>query len=108
MIAEPAAAIGRRAERLAVELAAIDGVTAAVADGVSFAGGGTLPMEEIPTRVVRLEAKSLSVEQLAAALRTASPPVIGRIAKDAVNLDLRTVQPGQTNRLAAIIRDALQ
>jgi L-seryl-tRNA(Ser) seleniumtransferase len=107
MIAEQPSDIERRAARVARDLEAIDGVTASVADGVSFAGGGTLPMNEIPTKVVRLEADGFSAAELAAALRTANPPVIGRISKNAVILDLRTVQPGQTNSLAGIVRDAL-
>jgi L-seryl-tRNA(Ser) seleniumtransferase len=107
MIAEQASAIGRRAARIAKELEAIDGVTASVADDVSFAGGGALPMNEIATKVIRLEVAGFSAAELAAALRAANPPVIGRISNDAVTLDLRTVQPGQTNRLVGIIRDAL-
>jgi seryl-tRNA(Sec) selenium transferase len=44
---------------------------------------------------------------LAAALRSGNPPVIGRITKNAVSLDLRTVQPDQTDSLVGVIREAL-
>jgi L-seryl-tRNA(Ser) seleniumtransferase len=108
MIAESPAAIGLRASRMVKELGAIGGVTASVADGVSYAGGGALPMNEIPTRVIRLVAKGVSAVELAARLRHASTPVIGRIFKDAVTLDLRTVLPGQSETLVGVIREALK
>jgi L-seryl-tRNA(Ser) seleniumtransferase len=107
MLTESKAAIGRRATRLAKELAKLPGVTASVADGVSYAGGGALPMSELPTRVIRLEAMGLTAGQLAAKLRGARPPVITRIAKDAVTLDLRTVPTRETRLLLGALRAAL-
>jgi L-seryl-tRNA(Ser) seleniumtransferase len=107
MIAEASSAIAARATHLAQQLEEIDGVTATVADGVSFAGGGALPMNEIATKVVRVEVSGMTADKLAAALRSGNPPVIGRITKNAVSLDLRTVQPDQTDSLVGVIREAL-
>jgi L-seryl-tRNA(Ser) seleniumtransferase len=107
MLTETKAAIGRRAVRVAKALAALPGVTASVADGVSYAGGGALPMSELPTRIIRLEARGLTAEQLAAKLRATRPPVITRIAKDAVTLDLRTVPSRDTRSLLGALRAAL-
>lgn len=107
MIAAKTTDIARRANRLARQLNEIEGLSATVADGVSYAGGGALPMNEIATRVIRLKAQALSAAHLAVALRAAEPPVIGRISRDAVTLDLRTVQPGQTKMLVEALREAL-
>ena len=107
MIAESQAAVGRRAARVAKTLGALEGVSVSLADDVSYAGGGALPMSELATKVVRLEVEGRSAEQVAARLRAATPPVIGRVFKDAVNLDLRTVLPDQTRALLGAVRAAL-
>ena len=107
MIAASQTDIAHRATRVAKQLGEIKGVTASLADGVSYAGGGALPMNGIATTVIRLEASGRSASELAAALRAADPPVISRIANDAVTLDLRTVLPGQSAALLGAIREAL-
>ncbi|HEU4619105.1 MAG TPA: hypothetical protein VFV10_13785 [Gammaproteobacteria bacterium] len=109
MIAESREAVGRRAARVARALLGLDGVSATVADAAGYAGGGALPMSELPTKVVRLEAAGAgpSAAELAARLRAADPPVIARISKGGVNLDLRTVLPEQTRSLIAAVRGAL-
>jgi L-seryl-tRNA(Ser) seleniumtransferase len=107
MIAEGASSVGRRAARVARELSRLRGVTAELADGVSYAGGGALPMNELATKVIRLEAAGKSAAALAAALRAADPPVIARISKDAVCLDLRTVPPDRIRSLTDAVRQAL-
>ncbi len=107
MLTESKASIGRRAARVVKELAKIAGVVASVVDGVGYAGGGALPMNELPSKVIQLEARDLTAEQLAAKLRATRPPVIARIAKDIVTLDLRTVPSRDTRALLAAIRAAL-
>ena len=107
MLTESKASIGRRAARIVKELTKIAGVAASVVDGVGYAGGGALPMSELPSKVIRLEARDLTAEQLAAKLRTAYPPVITRIARDTVTLDLRTVPSRDTRALLAAVRRAL-
>jgi L-seryl-tRNA(Ser) seleniumtransferase len=60
---------------------------------VSFAqiGSGALPTERIESRAIRITHPTLSPEAIAAAFRTARPPVIGRITDGAFLLDLKTV-----------------
>jgi L-seryl-tRNA(Ser) seleniumtransferase len=107
MLAESQAAVARRAARVAKELAKLPGVTATLADGIGYAGGGALPMSELPTKVIRLAARGLTAGELAASLRAAHPPVITRITKDVVTLDLRTVPSRDTRTLLASLRAAL-
>jgi len=107
MLTESKASLGRRATRLVKELLKIGGVSASVTDGVGYAGGGALPMSELPSRVIQLAARGLTAEQLTAKLRNARPPVITRIAKDAVTIDLRTVPTRDTRALLAAVRAAL-
>ncbi len=69
------------------------GVPAQIADGRSRVGGGSLPGSSLPTKLVAIESKD--VEQLAARLRQAANPVIGRIQDERLLLDPRTLLPGQ-------------
>jgi L-seryl-tRNA(Ser) seleniumtransferase len=106
MLAEPAAAVGRRAAALRKRLGGIAGLDASLADGESYAGGGALPMQTIPTKLLRMTLRGVAAHELARRLRTGDPPVIARIAAEAVTLDLRTVRPEETAELAAAIRRA--
>jgi L-seryl-tRNA(Ser) seleniumtransferase len=102
MLAQAPAAIAQRAARLARRLRReVPGLDCAVRAGESLAGGGALPEARLPTTLVLLALSGLGANELAARLRAAQPPVIGRIVDDQVALDLRTVAPGE---LAEIVR----
>lgn len=58
-------------------------------------GGGSSPMTELESAGLALTHEALSADQLHQRLRTARPPVIGRIEDDRLVLDLRTVLPDQ-------------
>jgi len=88
--AEDVAGKAGRLEKRLSELAG-RGLEVSAADGSSEAGGGSLPTECIPTRVVRLRAKGMSADSLGRALRAAEPPVIARVRDDWVVLDPRTI-----------------
>jgi L-seryl-tRNA(Ser) seleniumtransferase len=104
MIAAPLAAIQRRAE-LWQERLQQAGISTAVVEGHSTVGGGSLPGETLPTRLVALLA--VHPDQLAAALRHADPPVIGRIEDDRLVLDPRTVLPEEEQALLQSVVAAL-
>lgn len=83
-----------RAERLATQLATAEALLSATAvEGNATLGGGSLPTQYIPTWCLSLTPNKLSVDQLAASLRTATPPIFGRIQNDQLLLDLRAVHP---------------
>jgi L-seryl-tRNA(Ser) seleniumtransferase len=65
------------------------GFTAEVIDGRSTVGGGSLPGETLPTRLVALTVNN--PDDFLARLRRGDPPVVARIENDRVVLDLRTV-----------------
>jgi L-seryl-tRNA(Ser) seleniumtransferase len=104
MIAMPLASIDTRAREWAAATSHVGGVI----DGFSMIGGGSLPEEMLPTRLVAVRPAGgrscLSVQALAQRLRANRPPVITRIEKDVLLLDPRTVLPEQD---ATVIR-ALQ
>lgn len=63
-----------------------------VADGFSQVGGGALPREEIPTKLVSLQPYKMSTLEVIERLREEEIPVIARIQKNQVLIDLRTVR----------------
>ncbi|MFA5866673.1 MAG: L-seryl-tRNA(Sec) selenium transferase [Actinomycetota bacterium] len=83
----------KRADKLTADIkkAAGSGVKADSVKDTSKAGGGALPLAEMPTAAVRLSVDGLSANKLEAALRRHEPPVIGRIKDGALLLDLRTI-----------------
>ncbi len=85
-----------RAEALAVRLREL-GWTAAAGEATSQPGGGALPGVEIPTWVVKVTAGS--TQTVANLLRTGAIPVVGRIADDLLLLDMRTLLPGDADRI---------
>lgn len=82
--------------------------SAELESSVSKVGGGALPLLELGSWVCAISPASISVDELAARLRDSSPPVIGRIQKDRLLLDARTVLPSQVDMLAASIGQVLE
>ncbi len=96
MIALPLDAIAERANAWQRTLRQ-RGVAAEVIDGRSTVGGGSLPGETLPTKLLTVPTDH--PDQLAGALRDADPPIIGRIEADRLVLDPRTVLPEEEDAL---------
>src|SRR5829696_50213 len=75
-----------------------------VASSVARSGGGTLPVYEIPSFAVRLG--GTNPEVLAAELRSADPPVIGRVGEGRLWLDVLTLLPGDEEAVVEALRHA--
>jgi len=69
-------------------------------------GGGSLPGGTLPTRLVAVKPK-FKVKELADRLRRGHPIVIGRIEKDLLLLDPRTVFPEEEKELLNRLLEAL-
>jgi L-seryl-tRNA(Ser) seleniumtransferase len=103
MVSTPLDAIERRADRWAQSL----GGLAAVIDGESVVGGGSLPGGTLPTKLLALKGhrKHLkSVQELARGLRCQQPPVIVRLEGNRLLLDPRTVLPEDDDALLQAVR----
>jgi L-seryl-tRNA(Ser) seleniumtransferase len=96
--------IRARADALTAAIAALDGWRAEVVPGMSAVGGGSAPGVELPTWLVAIEREGASPDATEAQLRSLTPPVIARIEKDRVLLDLRTVFPEEDQRLWELLR----
>jgi L-seryl-tRNA(Ser) seleniumtransferase len=85
--------------------ASIGGVVLSMRVERSFSspGGGAMPEVEIPTACVAVSPAGMRVEELDARLRTGIPPVLGRITKGRLLLDMRTVRDEELAELAAAL-----
>jgi L-seryl-tRNA(Ser) seleniumtransferase len=109
MLSEPEEAIAARAAELAERLAALadSRLTIEAARLPSKAGGGSLPLLELPSRCLKLRITGLSANALELALRRNDPPIIGRIEDEAFVVDLRTVQEEEPAVIAAALASLL-
>ena len=71
--------------------------------GESEVGGGSLPGEKLPTYLLALRPTDMAAEELAKRLRFCNPPVYGRVYKETVLLDFRTVLDGEELEIAAAL-----
>ncbi|PKN69496.1 MAG: L-seryl-tRNA(Sec) selenium transferase [Deltaproteobacteria bacterium HGW-Deltaproteobacteria-10] len=92
-LTEPVSDVKKRASRLIGKLRKekFASLEFSLNNSFSSAGGGSLPLEKIPTVLVGVKNKNLSASRLEARLRQAAVPVIVRVDKDEILLDLRTV-----------------
>ena len=102
MISLPLIEIEQQAIEFAAQLCSA-GFSADVIDGQSTIGGGSLPGETLPTRLVTLTVAN--PDDFLARLRHGDPPVVARIENDRVVLDLRTVM--DRNSLFQVITRSL-
>jgi L-seryl-tRNA(Ser) seleniumtransferase len=92
-----------RAERLVESIRGLRDWQAGLIDGVSAVGGGSAPGVELPTVLVAVEKTGLSPDALEERLRRLTPPLIARIERDRLVLDLRTVPPGEDATIAELL-----
>ena len=97
--------IRRRAERI-YEQARSPNLALEITNGESLIGGGAAPSATLPSFVIAAQCEGLSADELAAALRSANPPVIARVEQGRVLLDLRTVLPEQDEQLVRALQQA--
>ena len=102
-------ALKRRGRRLLKRLSRMTNkrITVTLKEDVSQVGGGALPLQELPTIAVAIKPLDFSVNRFEENLRKGDPPVISRISKDELVLDMRTVLDEEIPLLADGIGKAL-
>lgn len=106
MLCQSYGALKKKADRL-TKLAGnlkTDNFSIRLMDGNSKVGGGALPLLEMPSRLVSLVPGRLSPHFMEVWLRNNDPPVITRVEKERVVLDMRTIQ----DRELKIVAQAIQ
>jgi L-seryl-tRNA(Ser) seleniumtransferase len=104
MLAAPASDVRRRAEALTARVAAAAPALAVeVVDGRSVPGAGSAPGIDLPTALVAVSREGATAAEIEAHLRAHDPPVVARIERDRVVLDLRTVAESDEETLLAAL-----
>ena len=101
MIAAPLEEIERRAGLWAQAL----GGMAQVVPGETMVGGGSLPGGSLLTKLVAIGGGSKKVQSISRKLRLGEVPVIGRIDKDMLLLDPRSVLPEEDEIVIKALRE---
>ena len=93
MITEPLAEVEKRARLLARKMrAARLPAQIVVKPCESQIGGGSLPLERIPSMAVMIRPEKISVTELEERMRCLPVPIIPRTANDTIILDARTIK----------------
>lgn len=101
------ATLRQRAEGLKTELEALPDVELSVMETTAQLGGGSAPGEEMPSIGLGFRHHKQSADQLARGLRGQDRPVIARVQKDWVVLDLRCVRREELPLLQSMVKRAL-
>ncbi len=85
--------LANRATRIAEDLNAIGGSRLEISriELSSKAGGGALPLLDLPSKCLRIKIQGMSANTLEKNMRENSPPIIGRIEDDGFVIDPRTL-----------------
>ena len=73
--------------------------------GSSRIGGGAMPSGEIQSRLLCISPGKLSAPYMVKLLRSCNPPIIARLEKDHILLDVRTIQEKELKTMAQAIRE---
>ena len=100
--------LNARAARFAEKLTANPLLDADVVEGESVLGGGSMPMQGLPTALIALSPPAgSSARDIERNLRASDPPVVARIEKDRILLDLRTVFETEEDELLTALYTAV-
>jgi len=109
MLTRPVAELDREARALARRLRRRFGprLQVKVLESEGRAGGGSLPQAPLPSRALALSLPPLAPKELEARLHRTTTPVIGRVERGVVLLDLRTMLLGDQAALLAALEEVL-
>jgi len=93
MITEGVDSIGIRATELIKRLENLElPIDILLKPDFSQVGGGSLPLEQLPTKVLAIKPRTMSAARLEEKLRRNTIPIITRVQEDNIIMDLRTIK----------------
>jgi len=107
MVCQPYQSLCRKAKRLLDLIGKIDrnNFLLGLRDGLSRVGGGAMPLEEIQSRLLCISPRKLPAPYIVEFLRSFNPPIIARLEKDHILLDVRTIQEKELKIVSEAIRE---
>jgi len=106
MICQSYQSVCRKAKRLLGLIGKIDqnNFLVNLCDGSSRIGGGAMPSGEIQSRLLCMSPGKLSAPYIVKLLRSYNPPIIARLEKDHILVDVRTIQEKELKLVAVALR----
>jgi L-seryl-tRNA(Ser) seleniumtransferase len=108
-LTEPVAAVKKRARKLMSKLqkANLEPLEFNLHEDFAAAGGGSLPTEKIPSVLVAVKNKKMTASRMEEKLRKIEVPIIVRVDKDEILIDLRTVAEDEFGFIVDGLSDCL-
>ncbi len=110
MLTYPLEVLQSKADKLIKMLEQVDfhkQVNVSIQDDYSEVGGGSLPMEKLPTKCVVVDLGEKSTAKFEKLLRSNTVPVIARIYKDKIYFDIRTVEDSEMDIITKAVISAM-
>ena len=85
----------KKAEILRNKISNIDNLKVELEENYSIIGGGAMPKEKLKTFVLDLKHESFSAKEIEYKLRKNKIPIIVRVEKDSIKLDVRTIEENE-------------
>lgn len=105
MLGRPVEELRQRAEKIAKE---VGDNSVSVVDSYARVGGGAAPEIEVQSVALEVSPKNLSVDDLKLKLRQNAPPIIARVHKESILMDLRTVFPDEDELITEALKTILR
>jgi len=84
-----------------------DTINIEVVDQISQVGGGSMPLEELPTKAIMIHSENMNISKLESKLRNNEIPVITRVYKDRMYIDVRTIEESDFNVIISALEKAI-
>ncbi|WP_068549744.1 L-seryl-tRNA(Sec) selenium transferase [Thermosulfidibacter takaii] len=108
MLSQDMTTLKKRAEYVVSNLNGIANYQFSIVEDVSTVGGGALPTAELPTCCVAVDGSEPPEATEEKLRKRPKIPVIARIKKDRVLMDMRTVRDSEVDLLIQMVKEALQ
>lgn len=82
-------------------------ITIDIVDEYSEVGGGSLPLEKLPTKCICISSHSLSISKFENSLRNFDIPIITRVHRDKIYIDVRTLKESEFDTIVKGVLNAL-
>lgn len=100
--------LSKKAEDLYEKLDSVDSdYKITIDDEYSEVGGGAMPLHKLPTKVISISSEKISANELDKRLRSCKTPIITRILKDKILIDVRTVKEDEYDTIADALKTSL-
>lgn len=108
MLTEHRDKVRARAQAVVEGIGQVGGAVLSIVPTDAYAGGGAMPMHALQSWSVRVEAEEASIAAIARQMRTGAPAIVGRIERNGLMLDARTVSDAEVGPLIRRLAEALR